>query len=44
MLSRSTDPFSRYYAEILRTEGLNEFTVKDISTVTAGDARAPTTS
>src|SRR5262249_54812161 len=27
--------FSRYYAEILRTEGLNEFDVKDISTVTA---------
>ncbi len=35
VLSRSTAPFSRYYAEILRTEGLNEFTVKDISTVTA---------
>ena len=35
VLSRSTAPFSRYYAEILRAEGLNEFTVKDISTVTA---------
>src|SRR4051812_23705025 len=28
------DPFGRYYAEILRAEGLNEFGVADISTVT----------
>jgi hypothetical protein len=35
VLSRSSAPFSRYYAEILRTEGLNEFTVKDITTVNA---------
>ena len=28
------NPFSRYYAEILRAEGLNEFTVTDISDVT----------
>jgi Domain of unknown function (DUF4082)/Bacterial Ig-like domain len=28
--------FGKYYAEILRTEGLNAFTVADISTVTAG--------
>src|SRR4051794_41172279 len=27
------DPFGRYYAEILRAEGLNEFTVADVSTV-----------
>ena len=27
-------PFGRYYAEILRNEGLNEFTVTDISLVT----------
>ena len=27
--------FSKYYAEILRAEGLNEFTVADVSTVTA---------
>ena len=32
MISDSTDPFGRYYAEILRAEGLNEFTVTDIST------------
>jgi hypothetical protein len=30
----SSNPFSRYYAEILRAEGLNEFTVNDISSVT----------
>ncbi len=29
-----TDPFGRYYAEILRAEGLNEFAVADVSTVT----------
>lgn len=29
------NPFGRYYAEILRTEGLNEFTVTDISFVDA---------
>ena len=34
----AANPFSRYYAEILRAEGLNEFTATDISTVTAGDA------
>jgi hypothetical protein len=33
-ITKSTNPFSRYYAEILRTEGLNEFATKDISTVT----------
>jgi WD40 repeat protein len=30
-----SDPFSQYYAEILRTEGFNEFVVADISTVDA---------
>ncbi|MGH9629118.1 MAG: DUF4082 domain-containing protein, partial [Bryobacteraceae bacterium] len=30
----STSPFSKYYAEILRTEGLNEFAVMDIGAVT----------
>ena len=34
VISSSSNPFSRYYAEILRTEGLNEFTVSDISLVT----------
>jgi Domain of unknown function (DUF4082)/Bacterial Ig-like domain/Bacterial Ig domain/Purple acid Phosphatase, N-terminal domain len=33
-ISKSSNPFSRYYAEILRNEGLNEFSTKDISTVT----------
>ena len=28
------NPFSRYYDEILRAEGLNEFTVADITTIT----------
>ena len=30
----SSSNFGKYYAEILRTEGLNEFTVSDIGTVT----------
>ncbi len=34
VISSTSNPFSRYYAEILRTEGLNEFTVSDISLVT----------
>jgi hypothetical protein len=36
VITTSTSAFGRYYAEILRTEGLNEFTVLDISLVTAG--------
>jgi hypothetical protein len=35
VISSAGDPFGRYYAEILRAEGLNEFTVTDISNVTA---------
>jgi hypothetical protein len=35
VISTSADPFSRYYAEILRAEGLNSFLVKDLSTVTS---------
>ena len=35
VVSSSGNAFSRYYAEILRTEGLNAFLVADISTVTA---------
>ena len=31
----AADPFGRYFAEILRSEGMNEFTARDISTVTA---------
>ncbi len=34
VISSITNPFSRYYAEILHAEGLNEFTVLDIGTVT----------
>jgi Big-like domain-containing protein/purple acid phosphatase-like protein len=34
VISNSASPFSSYYAEILRAEGLNEFTVTDISNVT----------
>jgi hypothetical protein len=36
VISTTTNPFSRYAVEILRTEGLNEFAAADISTVTAG--------
>ncbi len=38
VISNSANPFSRYYAEILRAEGLNEFAVTDLSTVNAVDA------
>ncbi len=33
VVSSSSNPFSQYYAEILRAEGLNEFAVQDISQV-----------
>ncbi len=33
IISDAGNPFGRYYAEILRTEGLNEFLVTDISNV-----------
>ena len=36
VVSSTSNPFGRYYAEILRTEGLNAFTATDISLVTAG--------
>ncbi|MDD5580533.1 MAG: DUF4082 domain-containing protein [Methylobacter sp.] len=35
VITNTADPFGKYYAEILRTEGLNEFAVTDISTVNA---------
>lgn len=35
VLVRDSSPFSRYYAEILRNEGFNEFSVRDISQVTS---------
>ena len=33
IVSSTTNPFSRYYTEILRNEGLNEFTAMDVSQV-----------
>ena len=35
MIAKSSNPFTRYYAEILRAEGLNAFKVTDIANVTA---------
>jgi WD40 repeat protein/methionine-rich copper-binding protein CopC len=35
VVTSSTDPFSEYYAEILRAEGLNAFATADVGTVTA---------
>ena len=35
VISSASNPFSRYYGEILSAEGLNEYTVADISTVTS---------
>jgi hypothetical protein len=40
VISAAGDPFGRYYAEILRAEGLNEFTVTDIANVTAATLNA----
>ena len=34
IVTSGTSTFSNYYAEILRTEGLNEFAVADVSTLT----------
>jgi hypothetical protein len=33
VITKSSNPFTQYNAEILRAEGLNEFAVRDISTV-----------
>ena len=35
VVASNSNPFSRYYAEILRNEGFNEFAVLDISKLTA---------
>ena len=35
MSTNASNPFGRYYAEILRGEGFNAFSVTDISKVTA---------
>ena len=34
VIAKGSNPFTRYYAEILRAEGLNAFTVRDIANVT----------
>jgi hypothetical protein len=36
VVTSTANPFSTYYPEILRAEGLNEFATADISTVSAG--------
>jgi hypothetical protein len=36
VVSNGSNPFSRYYTEILRAEGLNQFTATDVTKVTAG--------
>jgi hypothetical protein len=35
VITSSSSTFGKYYAEILRTEGLNEFSIADIGSVTA---------
>ena len=40
VIASQANPFGRYYAEILRTEGLNAFAVADISAVTAATLSA----
>jgi len=40
LITSSSNPFSSYYAEILRSEGFNDFAVSDISAVTAAKLAA----
>ena len=40
VIAQPTNPFTRYYAEILRTEGLNAFAVADIGSVSAATLSA----
>src|SRR5215470_11814822 len=40
VITSPTSTFGKYYAEILRTEGLNAFAVQDIGTVTAATLNA----
>ena len=40
VIADDADPFGRYYAEILRTEGFNAFAVSDISSVSAATLAA----
>ena len=39
LVTSTANPFTRYYAEILRTEGLNAFATIDIAALDAGRAR-----
>lgn len=36
VIANTDNPFSHYYGEILSAEGMNEFLIKDISTITPG--------
>ena len=36
VVTTESNQFTKYYAEILRAEGLNSFAVADIGTVSAG--------
>jgi hypothetical protein len=40
VISSAANPFTRYYTEILLAEGLNYFTVQDVSTVTSSTLAA----
>ena len=40
VITNAANPFSKYYAEILRAEGLNAFAVRDLSLVGAADLDA----
>ena len=40
VVAAAANPFTRYYAEILRAEGLNAFAVADVSTVSAATLTA----
>lgn len=40
VITSSANPFSSYYAEILRAEGVNAFTVRDLATVGTADLAA----
>ena len=44
VIANAANPFGRYYAEILRAEGLNAFAVADISDGTPPRRWPPTTS
>lgn len=36
VLTNAADPFSQYYQQIILTEGLNEYALSDVSSVTNG--------